>query len=304
MLEICDLENTPRSALSISKAILDLVDAFLGLKYLAVIVLGSIGGLVLATAGILLGDAFNSTLSQNDWKKSEFVSIINAANPLLQQSFVISCLAIGFLSAACLIFRRSWLSFITSRKHFSSGLFLAGLALFSITNLVVIFSVTTAPSADSPFTFYKDWRHAAFFCVLVAAYAAPMALAEDIIFRGWLVNFSREINSKSLLFVFGSSVLFSVAHLQWDLASLVLRFASGLTYAWAVMRLGGLEFSFGAHLGKNTVLVWLLGQSGQFDWKYSYEIAVYTNVVGSIGLILMVETFIRLRQVKIDRRQH
>jgi membrane protease YdiL (CAAX protease family) len=304
MLEICNLENTPRSALSISKAILDLVDAFLGLKYLAVIVLGSICGLVLATAGILFGDALNSTLSQSDWRKLEFVSIIYAANPLLQQSFIISCLAIGFLSAACLIFRRSWLSFITSRKQFSSGLFLAGLALFSITNLVVIFSVTTAPSSDSPLTFYKDWRHAAFFCVLVVAYAAPMALAEDILFRGWLVKFSREINSKSLLFVFGSSVLFSVAHLQWDLASLVLRFASGLAYAWAVMRLGGLEFSFGAHLGKNTVLVWLLGQSGQFDWKYSYEIAVYTNVVGSIGLILMVETFIRLRQVKIDRRQH
>jgi membrane protease YdiL (CAAX protease family) len=131
-----------------------------------------------------------------------------------------------------------------------------------------------------------------------------MALAEDILFRGWLVNFSRKINLKSLLFVFASSVLFSVAHLQWDLASLVLRFASGLAYAWAVMRLGGLEFSFGAHLGKNTVLGWLLGQSGQFEWKYSYEIAVYTNVVGSIVLILMVETFIRLRQFKIDRRQY
>lgn len=95
--------------------------------------------------------------------------------------------------------------------------------------------------------------------VLAAAGALGLAAAaEEVIFRGViqqvLVAWVRVVGVALVL----QAIAFSAVHADPDPAAFAVRLIMGLTWGWAALRLGGIEFSTGLHLVNNLVLVMLV----------------------------------------------
>lgn len=83
------------------------------------------------------------------------------------------------------------------------------------------------------------------------------ALAEEVLFRGWLLQQTRAFTRSVGVIVAVNAVAFSLAHGDPSVGGLVTRFALGIGWAWIVLRLDGVEFAAGAHLANNLALALL-----------------------------------------------
>jgi membrane protease YdiL (CAAX protease family) len=83
------------------------------------------------------------------------------------------------------------------------------------------------------------------------------ALAEEILFRGWLLQQTRAFTRSVAVIVAINAVAFSLAHGDLSVGGFVTRLALGVGWAWIVLRLDGVEFAAGAHLANNLGLALL-----------------------------------------------
>ncbi|TAJ71949.1 MAG: CPBP family intramembrane metalloprotease [Phenylobacterium sp.] len=83
------------------------------------------------------------------------------------------------------------------------------------------------------------------------------ALAEEVLFRGWLLQQARAFTRSVAVIVAINAVAFSLAHGDPSVGGLVTRLALGIGWAWIVLRLDGVEFAAGAHLANNLGLALL-----------------------------------------------
>jgi membrane protease YdiL (CAAX protease family) len=77
------------------------------------------------------------------------------------------------------------------------------------------------------------------------------ALAEEMIFRGWLLQQTGALTRSVAVVLAVNAVVFSLAHADPSLGAFVTRCALGAAWAWIVLRLGGIEFAAGAHFANN-----------------------------------------------------
>ena len=92
---------------------------------------------------------------------------------------------------------------------------------------------------------------AAFFLFLAA-------FAEEMVFRGWLLQQTSAFTRSLPILLLVNGVLFSLIHVDPDPGAFIVRAAMGMGWCWVALRMGGLEFATGAHLANNlaiTVLV-------------------------------------------------
>jgi membrane protease YdiL (CAAX protease family) len=83
------------------------------------------------------------------------------------------------------------------------------------------------------------------------------ALAEEVLFRGWLLQQTRAFTRSVAVIVAINAVAFSLAHGDLSLGGFITRLALGVGWAWIVLRLDGVEFAAGAHLANNLGLALL-----------------------------------------------
>jgi membrane protease YdiL (CAAX protease family) len=83
------------------------------------------------------------------------------------------------------------------------------------------------------------------------------ALAEEVLFRGWLLQQTRAFTRSIVVIVAINAVAFSLAHGDLSIGGFVTRLALGIGWAWIVLRLDGVEFAAGAHLANNLGLALL-----------------------------------------------
>jgi membrane protease YdiL (CAAX protease family) len=86
-------------------------------------------------------------------------------------------------------------------------------------------------------------------CLVVAAGA------EELVFRGWLLRHSAALVRLTWIFLPLNGLLFSAAHGDFDPNAFIDRTAAGLGLAYMALRLGGIEFSTGAHAANNLLIV-------------------------------------------------
>lgn len=77
------------------------------------------------------------------------------------------------------------------------------------------------------------------------------ALAEEIIFRGWLLQQTGALTRSLVAVLAVNAVVFSFAHFDPSLGAFITRCALGAGWAWIVLRLGGIELAAGAHFANN-----------------------------------------------------
>ncbi|MFN3512465.1 MAG: lysostaphin resistance A-like protein [Phenylobacterium sp.] len=168
----------------------------------------------------------------------------------------LAALALAVLICAWAIFRRPLRSWITAAPRFRWPL-LAWAAAYTCIGVAVLMAAEAlfrgAPEmpifqADAGAGLRLAYALAALLGFLVAA------AAEEVIFRGYLLQQIRAFVANPWVAVAGSAAVFALFHLEFDPVALIARFLAGAAFAWAVLRLGGLEFAIGAHLGVNLMI--------------------------------------------------
>jgi membrane protease YdiL (CAAX protease family) len=182
--------------------------------------------------------------------------LAQSAAYVLEIAAGLAALALGVLVAARLVFRRPIRSWITAAPRFRWRL-VAWAAGFTAVGVGALMAAG-AMAGDRPQLPLADpsaglgLRLAYALACLVAFLAA--AWAEEATFRGYLLQQVSAFTDRAWVAIAISSVAFALMHLEFDPAALIARTLAGAAFAWAALRLGGLEFAIGAHLATNLMI--------------------------------------------------
>ncbi|MFN7358502.1 CPBP family intramembrane glutamic endopeptidase, partial [Brevundimonas sp.] len=81
---------------------------------------------------------------------------------------------------------------------------------------------------------------------------------EEAIFRGVLLQLLAAWFRRALPALVLAAILFSAVHGDPDPVAFAMRVIMGLTWGWATLRLGGIEFAAGLHFGNNLLLILMI----------------------------------------------
>lgn len=206
--------------------------------------------------------------------------------------------AAGFIAVAAHRAGRPIRSFLTVAPRFRWRHALTGLVIFLPVVAGEIWLASLADPSPDPAPIATPDASIADRLVYAAAAAGFLwlaALAEEILFRGWLLQQTRALVRSLVVVVAVNAVVFSLAHGDLSLGGFVTRLALGAGWAWIVLRLGGVEFTAGAHLANNLGIALLaepvvLVASG----PEPFDLASVALQIGTTGaLALGVEWWVR-----------
>ena len=183
---------------------------------------------------------------------------------LRQETVIMALLAVSLVGVALAtlvagrwVFRRPMVSFLTPAAPFRPALLLLGALVFAV---LVALAMAADPliggqSLDPP---VLDAAYPAADRLLYALASVFLLLfaaaAEEVIFRGVLLQVTGAFTRNVLLLCLINGLLFSAIHFDFDPVSFAARTLLGAAFTWTVLKLGGLEFAIGAHAANNIVL--------------------------------------------------
>jgi len=129
-----------------------------------------------------------------------------------------------------------------------------------------------------------------------AAGMALVALGEEAIFRGVLLQVLAAWFRRALPALVLAAVLFSAVHGDPDPVAFGMRVIMGLTWGWATLRLGGIEFATGLHFGNNLLLILMIpaGEALQTGRELPAS-ALAAQLASAAVAITAVELMVRRR---------
>ena len=89
------------------------------------------------------------------------------------------------------------------------------------------------------------------FLVVLLITSPLQAIAEEVLFRGYLLQAFGSATGKAWVGIIGTALLFALFHGAQNPALFVHRFVFGLLAGWLVLRTGGLEAGIAAHVVNN-----------------------------------------------------
>ncbi|WP_343631842.1 CPBP family intramembrane glutamic endopeptidase [Fluviicola sp.] len=209
-----------------------------------------IGGSLMSifiSAKLPAGESLTAFSSPQDlFSKNEFFA-------LNMIPFVFGFLAIVFCSR--LIFKRSFRTFLTARPRFDFTRFFFAFGLWS-TLMMVSFFMTFI---DYNHLIHWNFQPENFFYLLILALVlVPVQTGfEEILFRGFLLQFFGKITQKGIYLILINGVLFGALHLMNPEIDKLGAFAvgyymmSGIFTSFIAIMDDGLELSWGFHLANN-----------------------------------------------------
>jgi len=240
-------------------------------RTLATLVGGVIGGFVV---GLIVGaialfafaaatGAFQGGLQDLPRRIS---GLIDADGGTMQSALVLLTLATAtnapmaatFIAVAALISGRRALRYLTLAPAFRWRLLASGLLLSVLTiGPIVALGQLTDPHAPRPplLALASDWPSRIGYAVACVALLIPAAAAEEVVFRGWLLRQSAALTRNPLALMAINGVLFSAVHGEFAPDPFLTRALMGAGFVYMTLRLGGVEFSTGAHAANNILIV-------------------------------------------------
>lgn len=216
------------------------------------------------------------------------------ADPKLQRSAIyvlqlgagLGGLAFGLMLAAHYIFARPMFSWLTAAPHFRWNLVLWGGALTVIGVAVVMTIDVLTLNGEFEFPIFDPayglgLKLAYVVAVLVGLFVA--ATAEEIVFRGYLLQQTAALTRRTWVIIAINAAVFALFHLEFDPTALAARALAGAAFAWAALRLGGLEFAIGAHVATNLMIALVQGPMLPEDPGASGDAS---DVLGEVALAL------------------
>jgi membrane protease YdiL (CAAX protease family) len=208
------------------------------------------------------------------------------------------------IALAARLYRRPFRTFLTAAPRFRWSLVLAG--------LTIALPIVGGPLAVGYLSGHGEgvapvlapgpalWARAVYIAASIT-FLGMAALAEEVLFRGWLLQQSAVFIRNVGLLLAVNGLLFSAAHFDPDPGAFILRAAMGAAWSWVVLRTGGVEFALGAHLANN-LLISLFIKPVSFapakrpptDYR---ELAV--EVAGMLVMVAAVELLVRRRSLGV-----
>jgi membrane protease YdiL (CAAX protease family) len=209
--------------------------------------------------------------------------------------------ALAVLGLAMRFYRRSARSFLTAAPRFRWGLVGAGFAIGACTVGVVVLAQALAPDAHpSPPLLQAGESLAARlgYAGLAAGFLYLAAVAEEIVFRGVLLQLSSAFTRSLPLLLAINGVIFSLAHFDPDLSGFVIRAFMGAGWAWIALRSGGIETTAGVHLANNLLIsLFVMPVTFQPPAPHGFELS---SVLAELAMVLAsmaaIEVMVRRRE--------
>ncbi|MGH6955199.1 MAG: CPBP family intramembrane glutamic endopeptidase [Caulobacteraceae bacterium] len=167
-------------------------------------------------------------------------------------------LAATFLAVAAAVSGRSMFGYVSAAPRFRWGLLWLGLAF----SAVVIGGVVVASSLLDPrapafpvLSIASGTANRVGYGLVSFALLIPAAAAEEFVFRGWLLRQSAALSRNPIFLMALNGVLFSAVHGDFAPDAFLTRWVMGAGFVYMTLRLGGTEFSTGAHAANNILIV-------------------------------------------------
>jgi len=165
--------------------------------------------------------------------------------------------ALAILGLAIAFYRRPARSFLTEAPRFRWRLVAVGLAVGAVVigaALATQSLVADTPRAAPLLRPGESLGGRLGYAALAAACLYLAALAEEIIFRGVLLQLSAAFTRSLPLILAINGILFSLAHFDPDPSAMIIRLLMGAGWAWIALRSGGIELTTGVHLANNLMI--------------------------------------------------
>lgn len=165
-------------------------------------------------------------------------------------------MAASFVAIAGWLYKRPVLSFITVAPRFRWRLAAVGFAVAApLVGLAIAIEVALGETQlEPPILLATGLGEAAGYIAVAAVFLFMAALAEEMFFRGWMLQQVSAFTRSVPVLLIVNGVLFSLVHGDPDPGAFLVRAAMGMGWCWIGLRLGGLEFATGAHLANNLAI--------------------------------------------------
>ena len=180
---------------------------------------------------------------------------------LLMPTLANGPLVLTFILLAAALSHHQMRDYLTAAPRFRWRLLVAGmvmsmLAIGPLLGLDALVSgqvspmpvLTVSPSPQGRITYGA--------CAI--ALLIPAAMIEEVLFRGWLMRQAAAFWRNPWFLMIFTGVAFSAVHLDFNPDAFLSRAVMGAGFAYMTLRLGGIEFSTGAHAANNILIVMFL----------------------------------------------
>lgn len=191
-----------------------------------------------------------------------------------------------------------WLSSVQPRIRWRYLLVCAGVALVALNGVLLLSTLATGtPSFGLQKGFWG------FFVVIILT--SPLqAAAEEIFFRGYLMQALGSVVAQPWFGVVGSSVVFALLHGTQNLPLFIDRLAFGLLAALLVWRTGGLEAGIAAHVINNVFAYLIAGVTTSIATLKAVQSIGWTDAAFDVGgfALFAVLAYLVSRGMKLRTR--
>ncbi len=139
----------------------------------------------------------------------------------------------------------SWLLSVQARVRWPYFLACLGVAVIALNGVLLLSTLVSRSASFGPQTGF--WG----FLVVIVLTSPIQAAAEEVFFRGYLLQALGSLFSQAWIGVVASALVFAFFHGSQNLPLFLDRFAFGLLAAILVWRTGGIEASVAAHVVNN-----------------------------------------------------
>lgn len=130
-----------------------------------------------------------------------------------------------------------------------------GLALLALAPVVIATVLTAPPGRTLEGTWASIAPNGLLFAIASTLLLIPAAAAEELFFRGWLLRQTAAFTRRPTILILLTAVVFSAFHRDFSPDAFLSRVVMGAGFAYMTLRLGGIEFSAGAHAANNIMVV-------------------------------------------------
>jgi membrane protease YdiL (CAAX protease family) len=247
-------------------------------RFLLTLLLGALAFLVAAIVGIFL--SFGLLIALGGWPAPTSIDGLQALLRRFVQlsasdgrsfSDALQMLAIAIpdnvlpiwaiIGVALVVHRRRLKAFITSTPRFRWRMLAAGVLLptMIIGPFIGIGQWLDPTHATPPILAVSNNAGQGLVYAIVCVVAfLPAAFGEEVLFRGWLLRQISTLTRNPAVIIVLDGVIFAAGHFQFGPDALLERTILGAAFAYMTLRLGGVEFSTGAHLANNLLIVLFL----------------------------------------------